>query len=137
MRSRRSAGALALASATVIAGVATAAPASAHTTPLFWDHIYLSGDSGTTGGRVFVKEYDDDIRVCDNDADGYGVTASVSVYPWLPIYQLHAGGKGTCSETWSGIHNLPEDTIIYVDIRLTGNADPSYGLKRYSYLNDH
>ncbi|MEV5965987.1 hypothetical protein AB0L70_29740 [Kribbella sp. NPDC051952] len=137
MRFRKSVGAVALAMGTVVAG-ATAAPASAHTTPLFWDHIYSTGDSGTAGGKVFVKEYDDDIRVCDNEADGYGVSAAISVLPYQPLYQLHAGGNGQCSETWSAIHNLPEGTTIYVEVWLTGNSgDPYYGLKQYSYLNDH
>lgn len=57
---------------------------------------------------------------------------------YQPLYQLHAGGNGQCSETWSAIHNLPEGTTIFVEVWLTGNSgDPYYGLKQYSYLNDH
>ncbi|MEU6676950.1 hypothetical protein [Streptomyces sp. NPDC046925] len=116
----------AIATVSVAGTLVTASTSSAAT----WDHVW-SGD----GVRVYIKENNDYISVCDTSGNGH--SAALVTYKYTITV---SSGKGTCqhrSASQGSKYNLPEKQNIEVSYAGTGGRSDTYYWKQSGFYNDH
>ncbi|WP_411130348.1 hypothetical protein [Streptomyces sp. x-19] len=94
------------------------------------------------GGRAEFTKNGDIFKVCDIEEDGWAVSGAVydgNASPVsLPIYWIHAGGKGNCTTAFAGdggSHNLPEGKTYKLEVCLYHGSETNYCRRILMYNN--
>jgi hypothetical protein len=109
-------------------------------------HVMNTGDAFGGGifdyfGEAYFTEHGDIVKVCDTDADGYGVR--MYVYKDEPygtkLYSITVGGEGNCKThraSEGGVYDLAENR--HVGFLFCRHDSTSEGeCRAYRFYNDH
>ncbi|MFI1436664.1 hypothetical protein [Streptomyces lydicus] len=112
---------------------ASVALAFGMSTESFAANFTMYTTDGDPGGRAQFTKYGDVFTVCDLEEDGWAVSGFVykanSGDIAIPIYSIHAGGKGNCSTAAAsdgGAHDLPESRDYKFQVCLYHGSEAAY-----------
>lgn len=82
-------------------------------------------DDSDPGGRVEFWPNGDIVRLCDIEADGWGVELTVLVLADWEVYHLSVGGNGNCKEVRAStgpLYDMVEGSTVefYINLYKTG-----------------
>jgi hypothetical protein len=90
---------------------------------------YFSTNDGDPGGRLWWTANGDVVKVCDIEADGWGVRAYIQHIhsgEYLLAYEVNVGGNGNCTThqaSQGGRYDLPEGDKVDLYLCLTRTID--------------
>lgn len=130
-RLRRSLTALATTAAAIVLSFAVANPALAA-------DFTMQTQDGDPGGKIYWTAYGDVVKVCDQEADGWAVYASIGYYigtSWGDeVYDLQVGGNGNCitrRASDGALYDLSETKPIFLKVCLDKSTE------NHSYCDTH